>query len=109
MTASTEAASNGATDTPQPERSSGMARVGESVAFHTAVIAHNASIEAERLCDDLYRTASDAYFQERGTITDAAQALTDPEAQAKIKEALDCLGFAQQYLRHLMACDEPPF
>jgi hypothetical protein len=110
MTAPSAAASNGHTKTrPTPERSHGMTRARQSVAFHTSVIAQNASIEAEQLCRDIERIASDAYFEEGGTTNDAAKALSSPEVQDKIKEACDCLELAQDYLHRLVVYSDTPF
>jgi hypothetical protein len=113
MTASTKAASNGSTTTPAtpatPERKSGMAHVREAEAYHTATVAHDAASEAERLCHAIYRTASGAYLRNSGTESEAAEVLAAPEMQGKVREAYDCLTAAQDYLRHLMACNELPF
>jgi hypothetical protein len=108
MTATVKAASNGSTDTtPAPERKSGLALVREAEVYHTASIAQDAAFEAERLCSDICRTAG-AYLQ-RDNVSEAAQALTHPEMQRKLREAVECLNTAQDYLRHLMVADEPPF
>ncbi len=109
MTAPVKAASNGSKPTsPAPERKTGMAYVREAEAYHVATVAHSAAFEAERLCNDIYRTASDAHFG-RDDSNQAVTDLTSPEMQHKVREAFDCLDAAQEHLRHLMACDEPPF
>ena len=109
MTATAKAASNGSKPTPPaPERKSGLAYVREAEAYHTASVAHDAAFEAERLCSDIYRTASGVYLQ-RDNVSEAAQALADPGMQRKVREAFDCLDAAQDYLRHLMVVGEPPF
>jgi hypothetical protein len=108
MTAPAKAASNGSKDTPaKPERKTGMAFVREAVAYHTANVAYDAAFEAERLCNEIYRTASGAYLRDGGSVSEAAQALSDPDMQRKIQEARDCLYAAQDHLRFL--ADEPPF
>jgi hypothetical protein len=102
----TKSASNGSTSAAKPERVSGMTRVQESEAYHAASIAHDAAFEAERLCNDIYRVASDVYLRDSGTSEFAAvlrgQAMLD-----KVQEAISCLAVAGQYLRDLLA--EPPF
>jgi hypothetical protein len=110
MTTTDKSASNGSKPTmpSKSERKTGMAYVREVTAYHVASVAHSAASEAERMCDDVYRTASDAYFG-RDDSAEAVQALTSPEIQRKVREAFDCLDAAQEHLRHLMACDEPPF
>jgi hypothetical protein len=109
MTTTAKAASNGGTPTaPVPERKSGLAYVREAEAYHVASVAHDAAFEAERLCNEIYCTASGGYLG-RGDDNEAVQALTSPEMQRKVREAFDCLDAAQEHLRHLMACDEPPF
>ena len=107
-TATTKAAANGSQLTapdPAPERLTGMALVEQAQVYHLANIARDAAYEAERLCEDIYRTASDAYLsrQDGG----AAQAMTPP-MRAKADEAIRCLVAAENYLRSLTA-GEPPF
>jgi hypothetical protein len=106
MTVTTKAASNGSTSAAKPERVSGITRVQESEAYHAASVAHDAAFEAERLCNDIYRAASDAYLRDSGT-SEAAAVLRDQVTLDKIQEAISCLAVAGQYLRDLLS--EPPF
>jgi hypothetical protein len=108
MTATTSAASNGGT-TPAsaPERASGMARVKAAEAYHMASVAHDAAFEAERLCNQIYRAASDAYLRDVTEAT-AAEAVGSAAMRDNITEALRCLVAAENYLRSLGA-GEPPF
>ncbi len=109
MTESVKSVSNGSKAAPStPERKTGMAKVREAEAYHVVSVAHDAAFEAERLCDDIYRTASDAYFG-RGEQNEAAQLLASPEMQRKIQDAFGCLDAAQDHLRHLIHCGETPF
>jgi hypothetical protein len=108
MTSTIKAASNGSASAAagKPERASGITRVQESEAYHAASVAHDAAFEAERLCNDIYRVASDAYLRDSGT-SEAAAVLRDQVTLDKIQEAISCLAVAGQYLRDLLG--EPPF
>jgi hypothetical protein len=109
MTATTSAASNGGT-TPAsaPERLNGIARVKDAEAYHMASVAHDAAFEAERLCSQIYRAASDAYLRDAVGPATAAEAVESPAMQDNISEALRCLVATENYLRSL-SCGEPPF
>ncbi len=110
MTTTTKAAANGSQPTapgPEPERLTGMAQVEQAQAYHLANIARDASYEAERLCEDIYRAASDTYLR-HGTSHDGTTALTGPAIRDKADEAICCLVAAENYLRSLTA-GEPPF
>jgi hypothetical protein len=98
MTAPAKTASNGTK--PVPERISGMARVREAQSYHLASLAHDAAFEAERLCSQIYRTASDGYMREPAT-TEAPNVADDPAIHAKAHEALNCLVTAVTYLNYL--------
>ena len=98
MTAPAKTASNGTK--PSPERLNGMARVREAQSYHLASLAHDATCEAERLCSQIYRTASGDYLREPAT-TDAPNVADDPAIHAKAHEALECLATAITYLNSL--------
>jgi hypothetical protein len=105
-----EAASNGSNDPAStPELKTGLAYVRESADYHLANIAHDSAYEATSLCMDIYRAASDAHTHSAPTGSQDAPVLADPGMQLKIKEALDCLYLAQDYLQRLIVRDDPPF
>jgi hypothetical protein len=98
MTAPAETASNGTK--PTPERPSGMARVRGSQTYHLASLAHDAAFEAERLCTQIYRTASDGYLREPAT--PETQNETDgQDRDGQVREAIACLYAAITYLTDL--------
>ena len=128
MTATTAAASNGSTDTAttasdattaeatgQKEKPFGMAKVRETETYHTFSVAHDALSEAERLCAEVYRAVTDAYFKDLrkdadGTSLTATQTAESPPMQVKIREALNCLEAAETHVRQLLVSTyEPPF
>jgi hypothetical protein len=122
-TTTTQAASNGSTATAtgqatvatgQPERITGMAQVREAETYQAATVMNQAVSEAERLCAEIHRAVSDAYFKDVRKNADsggqtAAQTAESPEIRGKAEEALNCLHAAQQYVRRLLAGSEPPF
>jgi hypothetical protein len=96
-----EAASNGSNGPAgTPERISGVTRVREAEVYHLASLAHDAAFEAERLCNDIYRAASDARFGDAGSGT-AAEPLGGQAMTAKAEEAVICLATAVVYLTDL--------
>src|SRR5215475_3310358 len=101
------AASNGSTGPAgTPERISGVTRVREAQVYHLASLAHDAAFEAERLCNDIYRAASDARFGDPRS--DAAAAPLDHQAMTtKAEEAVLCLVTAVFYLTDLFTGDLP--
>jgi hypothetical protein len=124
MTTSTKAADNGSTattttgqvtaDTGQPERITGMAQVREAETYQAATVMNQAVSEAERLCAEVYRAVSDAYFKDVRKNADsdgltAVQAAESPEIRSKAAEALKCLYAAEQYVQRLLAGSETPF
>jgi len=121
MTTTTTAASNGSTDTTtaeatgQPDKPFGMAKVRETETYHTFSVAHDALSEAERLCAEVYRAVTDAYFKDLrknadGTGLTAVQTAESPQMQVKIREALNCLEAAQTHVRQLLVSTyDPPF
>jgi dienelactone hydrolase len=115
MTATTKPASNGSTTiaTAKKERLSGMARIREGEIYHTTGVMHDAIYEADRLCAEIYRAITDAYFGRNGedqsdaetrTITQIAESA---QVQKQVDEALSCLAAAQTFLQRLIS--EPPF
>lgn len=103
-----KAASNGSsTPAPAPERISGVTRVQEAQAYHLASVAHDAAFEAERLCNDIYRAASDSYQWGRDGEATARAALADPAMIRKAEEAVTCLATAVLYLTGLFHGDLP--
>jgi hypothetical protein len=102
-----KAARNGSTDpVGTPERISGVTRVCEAQAYHLVSIAHDAAYEAERLCNDIYRTASDAYLRDTN-LSEAAEVLADPAMTRKAEEAVICLATAVLYLTDLFTGSPP--
>jgi hypothetical protein len=102
-----KAASNGSTDPAgTPERISGVIRVRDAQVYHLASLAHDAAFEAERLCNDIYRAASDARFGDSGSGS-AAEALDSQDVTAKAEEAVLCLVTAVLYLTDLFTGDLP--
>lgn len=100
MTAPAKTASNGTK--PAPERPSGMTRVREAQSYHLASLAHDAAFEAERLCSQIYSTASDGYsYRLEPASTEAPNVADDPAIHAKAHEALECLATAITYLNYL--------
>lgn len=115
MTATTtKPASNGSTATAaaKEKRLSGMARIREGEVYHTASVMHDAIYEADRLCSEIYRALTDAYFKrsqdqpgtEVRTVTEVADSTP---VQEQIDEALRCLSSARSFLERLTS--EPPF
>jgi hypothetical protein len=102
-----KAASNGGTrPAGPPERISGVTRVRDAQVYHLASLAHDAAYEAERLCNDIYRAASDARFGDPGS--DDSPAPLDHQAMtAKAEEAVACLVTAVLYLTDLFTGDLP--
>jgi hypothetical protein len=108
MTTTTKAAANGsAQPAPAPARLSGMARVQEGEAWRLASTMHDAAFEAERLCNDIYRTVSDAY-QPQGVST-AAEVAASSTTRDRAREARRCLHAAVNFLNSLIGDGEPPF
>ena len=99
MTTTSKAASNGST--PTRERVTGASRVWESQVYHLASVAHDAAFEAERLCNDISRAASDAYLRDSGRSPAALTA--DPAMIRKAEEASVCLAAAVAYLADLFS------
>ena len=100
MTAPAKSASNGTK--PAPDRTSGMARVREAQSYHLSSLAHDAAFEAERLCSQIYRTASDGYsYLREPAATGAPNVADDLAMHAKAREALACLATAITYLNYL--------
>ena len=116
MTTTTTATGNGSTDTTtgKPERLTGMARVREAEAYHTASVMHDAIFEADRLCSAIYRAVTDAYLtrvredQADAEARTAAETADSPEVRGQAAEALRCLYAAQTHLQNLTSY-EPPF
>ena len=81
MTAPAKSASNGTK--PAPDRTSGMARVREAQSYHLSSLAHDAAFEAERLCSQIYRTASDGYSYLREPAATGAPNVADDLAIAR--------------------------
>jgi hypothetical protein len=102
-----KATSNGSTDPAStPERISGVTRVRDAQVYHLASLAHDAAFEAERLCNDIYRAASDARFGDPGSGS-AAEALDGQDVTAKAEEAVLCLVTAVLYLSDLFTGNLP--
>ena len=102
-----KAASNGSTGPAgTPERVSGVTRVRDAQVYHLASLAHDAAFEAERLCNDIYRAASDARFGDRGS-GDAPAPLDHQAMTAQAEEAVLCLVTAVLYLTDLFTGDLP--
>jgi hypothetical protein len=102
-----KAASNGDTGPAgTPERISGVARVRDAQVYHLASLAHDAAFEAERLCNDIYRAASDARFGDPRS-GDAREPLDHQAMTAKAEEAVLCLVTAVLYLTDLFTGDLP--
>jgi hypothetical protein len=101
MTAPAETAGNGTK--PAPERVSGMARIRDAQSYHLSSLAHDAAFEAERLCSQIYRTASDGYssYLHEPTSAEAKNVADDPAIHDKAREALACLATAITYLNYL--------
>jgi hypothetical protein len=106
MTTTAKQTSNGGKrPASPPDRTTGMARIKEAEAYHVASVAHSAAFEGERLCNEIYRTASDGYLRDTH-VNEAAETLADPATQRKIEEAACCLVVAIEHLCSLMA--DPP-
>ena len=103
-----KAASNGTSTGPAgtPERISGVTRIREAQAYHLVSVAHDAAYEAERLCNDIYRAASEAYLRDTN-LSEAAEVLVDPAMTAKAEEAVICLATAVLYLTDLFTGSPP--
>ena len=113
MTATTTAAGNGSTKAA-PKRTTGIARIKEAQAYHLASLVHDAAFEGERLCNDIYRTASDAYLRDgnASSISQAAAALAEPAIRDTIDEAIECLNAAVSQLislRNALTSEPLPF
>jgi hypothetical protein len=112
MTTTTKAAGNGSTPSTTPaarKRLTGMARVREAEAWHTASVMQDAAYEAERLCTDIYHAVSDAYQPSQGDST-AAELAASPGIRDKAREARRCLLAAVGYLDTLVCSNgESPF
>jgi hypothetical protein len=103
----TEATSNGDTGpVPAPERISGVTRVRDAQVYHLASLAHDAAFEAERLCNDIYRAASDARFGDPGS-GNAPGPLDHRAMTTQAEEAVLCLVTAVLYLTDLFTGDLP--
>jgi len=102
-----KAASNGDTGPAgPPERISGVTRVRDAQVYHLASLAHDAAFEAERLCNDIYRAASDARFGDPRSGNEPAP-LDHQAMTAKAEEAVLCLVTAVLYLTDLFTGDPP--
>jgi hypothetical protein len=107
MTSTAKAASNGGKDTAAtPERMTGVNRVQEAEIYHLASVAHDAAFEAERLCNDIYRAASDARFGDSPGST-AVGVTADPAMIGKAEDAVICLATAVLYLTDLFYSNLP--
>src|SRR5512132_2752772 len=93
-----KATSNGPAGTP--ERISGVTRVRDAQVYHLASLAHDAAFEAERLCNDIYRAASDVRFGDSPGST-ATAVTADPAMIGKAEDAVICLATAVLYLTDL--------
>ncbi len=121
MTATTTAASDGGTDattaeaTGQPDKPFGMAVVREADTYHTATILYEAVGEADRLCTAIQGAVSDAHFRDvrksraKGTGLTATQTAESPPVQAKIREVLNCLQAAEDYVKRLLVNTYEPY
>jgi hypothetical protein len=102
-----KATSNGGTvPAGTPERISGVTRVRDAQVYHLASLAHDAAFEAEHLCNDIYRAASDARFGDPRS-GDAPAPLDHQAMTAKAEEAVLCLVTAVLYLTDLFTGDLP--
>jgi hypothetical protein len=102
-----KAVSNGGTGPAgTPERISGVTRVRDAQVYHLASLAHDAAFEAERLCNDIWRAASDARFGDPGS-GNARGPLDHQAMTAKAEEAVLCLVTAVLYLTDLFTGDLP--
>jgi hypothetical protein len=110
----TTVASNGSTGTTdsdatgQKDRPFGMAVIRESETYHNASTLHDAVFEAEKLASAVQRAVSDARYRDvrKPTATDtglnSTQTAESPQMQAKLREALNCLQSAQDYVNRLL-------
>jgi hypothetical protein len=106
MTTANATSNSDADPAGTPERISGVTRVRDAQVYHLASLAHDAAFEAERLCNDIYRAASDARFGDPGS--GGAPAPLDHQAMtAKAEEAVACLVTAVLYLTDLFTGDLP--
>ena len=116
------AASNGSTDTTtaeatgQKENPFGMAVVREAETYHDSTLLHEAVYEASQLCTAVRDAVSDAYFRDvrktksKDTSLTATQTAESPQMQAKVREVLNCLQAAENYVRRLLVSTyEPPY
>jgi hypothetical protein len=101
-----KAASNGGTGPAGTERISGVTRVRDAQVYHLASLAHDAAFEAEHLCNDIWRAASDARFGDPGS-GDAPAPLDHQAMTAQAEEAVLCLVTAVLYLTDLFTGDLP--
>ena len=108
MTTSKTESNGSKTAAPQArERITGWTRVVEAQAYHGVSIAHDAAFEAERLCNEIHRAASDAYLRDsRAGLSEAAAVLDDPATQDKITEVVCCMAVAIEALCALV--NQPP-
>jgi hypothetical protein len=83
-----------------------VTRVRDAQVYHLASLAHDAAFEAERLCNDIYRAASDARFGDPGS-SDASAPLDHQAMTAQAEEAVLCLVTAVLYLTDLFTGDLP--
>jgi hypothetical protein len=98
MTAPAKTASNGTE--PAPEQIHGIARIREAQSYHLSSLAQDAAYEAERLCSQIHRTASEGYLRVPGP-AEAPDLADDPAIYGKAREALACLATAITYLNYL--------
>ena len=102
-----KADSNGSPDPAgTPERISGVTRVRDAQLYHLASLAHDAAYEAERLCDEVYRSASNAWFSDLGCET-ATEPFDRQAMTAKAEEAVTCMVTAVLYLSDLFTGQLP--
>jgi hypothetical protein len=97
------------TTTTAPERPVGVAYVRDAEAYHLVTIAHVAAYEAERLCNQIYRAASETRFGDSPDSVSAADVLADPDTKGHMNEAIRCMNVAAGYLNTLLGDTEPPF
>ena len=93
-----------------------MAVIREAETYHTASVMHDAVSEADKLCAAVYYAVTGAYLKDirkdhaDGTGLTGTQTAESPPVQAKVREALNCLQAAQNYVRQLLVSNyEPPF
>ena len=102
MTASAKTGSNGTKPESAPERTCGLDRIQDARSYHLASLAHTAAFEAEHLCSQIYRTASERHLRDTGAAEEPNVA--DDLAMGDIaSEAVSCLAAAVAYLTDLFA------